>query len=149
MTGQNSINIETNEQRIVVNNDPARVLVFNPSDLVFAERFYALKEELTLWNINIKKQYERLDAEKGKDESGVPLNVGERLSITRQACEDLRAKIDGLFGAGTSQLVFGDALVPDTFVQFFKQITPFIQSARAEKMEPYTKKRNRHPGQTQ
>lgn len=40
-----SIRIDTGGVRLMVNGDPQRVIAFNPHDVVFAERFYALLGE--------------------------------------------------------------------------------------------------------
>jgi hypothetical protein len=133
-----SIRIDTGEKRIMVNDDPKRVIVFTPTDVIFAEKFYALIGEVEEKLADYKKRAEELDNDKETDSHDVPVNLLDRLSLLREACEYIRAQIDELFGAGTSQAAFGDAMTMGMFEQFFSGITPFIKQARSKKIERYT-----------
>jgi hypothetical protein len=138
-----SIRIETGVKRIAINDDPTRVIEFNPSDVLFAERFYALMQEFEAKQVEYERRSQELDARKDeKDDHGLPANLGDGLAFLREVCEFMRAKIDGLFGAGTSQKAFGDALELEVFEQFFSGITPFIQRARDEKVRRYLNQQN-------
>jgi hypothetical protein len=53
----------------------------------------------------------------------------------------MRGQIDVLFGEGTSQKAFGNALELGMFEQFFSGITPFVQTVRKEKIAKYTNAR--------
>lgn len=132
-----SIHIDTGEKRIAVNGDPERVIVFNPTDVIFAERFYALIGEFESKLTEYQDRSKSLDVEDVKDKNGIPLNSDERLALLHEVCEYIRERIDYLFGKGTSQKAFGDALALDMFTQFFKGITPFIQNSRTSKVEKY------------
>jgi hypothetical protein len=131
-----SIRVETGIKRIQINDGP-EFIEFNPSDVVFAERFYQLIKDFEIK----QKEYEvrSLEIEKitGKDENGIPNNLPEGLALIREVCEFLKEKIDVLFGKGTSKKVFGDALNLNMFEQFFSGITPFIQVTREEKIAQY------------
>lgn len=132
-----SIKIDTGVKRISINDDPGRVIVFNPSDVAFAERFYRLIGEFQDKQAEYQRRAEELEQNAVVNENGIPSNLAESLALLREACEFLRAKIDDLFGAGTSEKVFGDALSLDAFEQFFEGITPFVQTARSDKMTRY------------
>ena len=41
-----SIRIDTGLKRIAINEDPNRIIEFNPKDLLFAEKFYAMVKEI-------------------------------------------------------------------------------------------------------
>jgi hypothetical protein len=145
MNQSDSLVIDTGEKRIAINNDPERVIVFNPYDVIFAEKFYRLIDELQKQLTEYKTKSDVLSKNKATDENQIPANMQERLVLMRESCIYLREQIDMLFGAGTSQKVFGDALVlridadkPGPFEQFFTGIMPFIQVARAEKVTKYT-----------
>lgn len=134
----NSLQISTGEKRIAINGDPERVIVFNPSDVLFAERFYRLigefQERLTQYQVVSRE----LDKNKAVDENDLPVNMQERIDLVKEACMYIYEKIDVLFGEGTSLKVFEDALSLDAVTQFFDGITSFIQPARAEKIAKYT-----------
>jgi len=133
-----TLTISTGEKHIAINGDPERVIVFNPSDVAFAERFYDLIREFEAKLKEYQPRSEAIEIHQDVDENGVPLNLPDKLALMREVCEYMRSKIDGLFGAGTSQKVFGDALVLSGFEQFFRGITPYIQTARSEKIAQYT-----------
>jgi hypothetical protein len=137
-----SLKISTGEKRIAINDDPARVIVFNPDDVLFAEKFYNLYAELNTAQKDYQERAKQIDANKALDAAGVPVNVAERLAYLKDINHLLRGKIDDLFGAGTSQKAFGDALSfdMDVYKQFFSGITPFVKSARSAKVEQYSSK---------
>ncbi len=132
-----SIQIDTGVKRIMVNDDPARVISFNPSDVVFAERFYQVVNEFGSQEYEFKRRYAAIEADDSKDENGLPANSAAKLALIRETCEYFRKKIDQVFGEGTSQAAFGDAMTLDMFQQFFEGIAPFIQATRAAKIAKY------------
>ena len=133
-----SIRIDNGEKRICVNDDPSRVIVFNPSDIVFAEKFYNLIGNFETRLTEYQGRSADIDADKSTDGNGLPANLGQRMALLREACQYIRDQIDVLFGEGTSQKVFEDVVAIELFPQFFEQITPFIQSARNDKIKKYT-----------
>lgn len=132
----NSLRIDAGLVRIVINDDPERVIEFNPGDVLFAERFYNLLAEFEAKESDFSSRAEALDQTEVD-------NMGERLAFMREVCEFMRAKIDGLFGAGTSQKAFGDSLSLEMFEQFFAGITPFIKAARQERTAQYRPRKGR------
>jgi hypothetical protein len=138
-----SIRIETGVKRIAINDDPTRVIEFNPSDVLFAERFYALMQEFEAKQGEYARRADELDVHSlERDEHDLPLNLGEGLAFLREVCEFMRGRIDALFGPGTSQKAFGDTLALEVFEQFFVGITPFFQRARDEKTARYLSAKN-------
>ena len=89
-----------------------------------------------------------MESNKEKDKNNLPVNFGERLALLREVCEYIRARIDHLFGIGTSQAAFGDVYDTDLIVQFLDGLKPFFHYTRAAKIEKYTTeasaKRNKH-----
>ena len=132
------LQIKSGEIVLSINDDPERVIRFNPHDVNFVERFYNLIAEFETRVTEFENRSKAIDENKEADANGLPLNVPERIQLMREACDYIRGKIDHLFGAGTSQTAFGDVLSLDGFVQFFEGITPHIQQARISKTEKYT-----------
>lgn len=135
-----SLQISTGEKRIPIVRDgvPAGELVFNPTDVIFAEKFYNLIGEFQQRLTQYQADSKALEAETATDADNLPVNAGERIALLRDACTYAREKIDYLFGAETSQMVFGDALSMETIQQFFAGIRPHFQAARAGKIAQYT-----------
>lgn len=132
--------IDTGEKRIAINGDPDRVIVFNPSDVVFAEKFYALQLRLSEKNTELETRAKSIDANKEVDANGIPVNFTERAEFFHELHKYMCTEIDSVFGEGTSQKVFGDFVPPssDVYEQFFNGIKPFINKARTEKIAQYT-----------
>lgn len=137
-----SLQINTGEKRIAINGDESRLLVFNPSDVLFVERFYKLISEFENRLTEYQKQSIALEADTRTNGNDIPVNMGARLELVKEACEYSRESIDKVFGAGTSQMVFGDTLSLDAVQQFFEGITPFIAVARSEKVRQYMAQTN-------
>lgn len=132
-----SIKIVTGEKRIAINDDENRVIVFNPTDIIFAEKFYKLLGDFQTKLKEYQEKSAGIEAAKETDENGIPVNLSDRIALLREVCEYMGRQIDYLFGPGTAEKVTGGALDIDIFEQFFTGITPFVQQARAEKIKKY------------
>ena len=120
-------------KRIAINDDPNNVIEFNPTDVLFVERFYAIYREFEAKQAEYDKQSKELDAA-GDD---ITANMEQSITFLKEVCGFMREKIDYLFGEGTSQKVFGDSLSLEMIAQFFEGITPFVWQARQEKVNKY------------
>lgn len=140
-----SIRIDSGVKRIAINDDESRVIEFNPSDITFAERFFALYRDLLARARDYDARAQMIDADDAVDDEGLPLNAQERLAFQREVIEYMHGAIDQLFGAGTSETVFGGTLNIDAVLQFLDGITPFVQRARAEKVEKYRPAKGKRP----
>ena len=134
-----SLTIDTGEVRLAINDDPNRVISFNPNDVVFAEKFYAFEQEFLEKEDEFRAKAEAIDAETDTDRFGVPLNARDNLDFQKELFAWVREKIDSIFGEGTCQTVFGDTNNLFAFAQFLTAIAPYIQEARTEKVEKYVK----------
>ena len=132
------IRVDAGVKKILINDGP-EFIEFNPGDIGFAERFYGLVKDFDSRRVKYLERSTEIEANKELDDSGLPANVPEGLQLVREVCERMREQIDVVFGGGTSQKVFGDALSPDMFEQFFAGITPFIETARNKKIAKYIK----------
>lgn len=135
-----SLSIDTGVIRLAINGDESRVIAFNPNDALFAEKFYKMLGTLQARFTEYQKQAEAVEAKQEVDANGIPLNTGERIELMKEVCVFAREQIDELFGAGTSQTAFEDALSIEAIIQFFEGVKPFVQSARADKVAKYTNK---------
>jgi hypothetical protein len=132
-----SIQILTGEICLSVNGDESRVIRFSPADLLFAEKFYRMLGEAEKKSTEYQKRAEELGASAETDANGLPVNIEKRLAFLRETCADMRQMIDDVFGAGTSQAAFGDAMDLDMFGQFLDGVSPYFRKARAAKVAQY------------
>ena len=135
-----SLKIDTGEIRLAINDDPNRVIVLRPNDAVFAEKFYKMLGNFQSKFNEYRGRAATVESQTAVDANNIPLNTGERIALLKEVCEYTRGQIDELLGAGTSQIVFGDALDIDAIIQFFEGVRPFMQSARADKIARYSNK---------
>lgn len=133
-----SIQINTSTVRLLVNDDPNRVIEFNPEDIAFIDAFYGLIQEFDSKMNEFKQRELVIRKNKAVDKFDIPVSTKDEIKLTKDLCAYLRKQIDALFGNGTSDTAFGKANTPDMFVQFFDGITPFIQTAREKKVSKYT-----------
>jgi hypothetical protein len=133
-----SLQINSGEKRIAINQDPDRVIVFNPKDVIFVEKFYLLIADFEEKSKEYQARFEELSKSETKDAHGFPVNTDARFELLKEVCVYIRGEIDNIFGKDASQKAFGDAYDIDQFKQFFDGMTPFIQAARAEKLQKYT-----------
>lgn len=132
-----NINIDTGEIRLTINDDPKRVVVFNPSDALFAERFYNLLQTFGEEREILEAKYDEIEQNQEVDKNGLPANIKQKFDLVKETCQMIKEKIDYVFGENTSQIAFGDSVNLDVFAQFFEGITPFIEKTREEKVKKY------------
>lgn len=124
--------------RLAINDDPERVITFVPDDILFAERFYKLLDALKEKEVEYKERVKKLGENDAVDEYGIPEAAPAGIALLHEVCDFMRDEIDGVFGEGTSEKVFGEYRSLDMIEQFFKGITPYIQKARQKKTQKYT-----------
>ena len=132
-----SITIDTGVKELLVNDDPTRVIRFNPKDINFAERFFRLVDELDAKWVDYQNKYSELLSDDVESKPSIPANVEKQIELVKTFCEELRSQIDLVFGEGTSQTAFQDSLNPEMFVQFIEGITPYIQGERLNVVKKY------------
>ena len=118
-----ALNITTGVSIPVTRDDKeVGVLHFNPNDVAFSEKVYDLIGELDAADREYHQKATALEADTTLDGYGLPKNQRERLALLRNICETMHTKIDEVFGAGTSEMVFGGALDLDAIWQFFEYL---------------------------
>ena len=135
----------SNVVRIAINDDPARVIEFNPDDVGFVERFYALIDNVEAKENEIKEKLEEIRKDQTESPYGMPNSIRREVQLTAEMCRYMREQIDTVFGAGSSQTIFGDVHVPTMFGEFFTLIGPCISSARSGAVKKYTAKKKATP----
>ena len=135
------IKINAGEIALLVNDDPDRVIRFNPEDILFAERFYGLIKDFEEVQETYEKKLKSILPEGDVPEGEIPENTEELFQTVHEVCDFLLLKIDEVFGAGTSEAAFQGVKSLSQIEQFFEGITPFVQTKRQEKVNKYVRKR--------
>jgi len=135
-----SIRIDTGIIRLAINDDETRVISFSPQDVCFAERFYSLLSAFEAKETEYRQKSAEIANNVSVGAFGIPNSTGPALALLHETNDFLRSKIDYVFGEGTSEKAFGSAITLDMFEQFFNGITPYVQKARSNQVQKYTKK---------
>lgn len=117
-----------------IDNDPERIIRFYPTDVTFAENFFALAAEF-------EKKRDEVAKKEAEITSGSGTTFEKSLActmLTKEAFEVLRSGIDRTFGPGTAQTVFGDRDNLTMAANFFRGVTPYIRKAREAEVKRYT-----------
>lgn len=132
-----SIRIDTGEIRLAINDDPTRIIKFNPTDALFADRFYKLRTEFVEVMTKHMNHIEELTEIAVVDEHGQPSNAKEQVDAVIEAVKYARERIDEIFGEGTSQTAFEDTYSLEVIIQFFAGVAPYIKDARTSQVNKY------------
>ena len=132
------IRVNTGVKRIEV-NDNGDFITLSLHDNAFLENFFSLYE-------NLKKmaeesaQKETAIRERYKDSADADGQLRETFSLYSEAGRSLTEEVDKLFGEGTCKKVFGD-ITPsfELFIEFFEQLTPYLQEFAKEKSRRISK----------
>lgn len=132
----------SNTVRLTVNDDPARVVEFNPSDVGFVSRFYDLMDNVEAKEGEYNAKLEEIQKDTSINSFGAPNALKKEIALTAEICDYMREQVDAVFGEGTSQTAFGDMNVPAMFGEFFDGIAPHITAARSKATKKYTGKKD-------
>lgn len=122
-----SIQIDSGTVRLCINGDESRVIEFDPTDMLFAERFYHILGDAETRMSEFQEQVRELGDADPEKLIGMSIAVGKYM----------REKIDEAFGPETSQTVFGKAINPVAFLNFLTAVGAYFETARRARIEPY------------
>lgn len=122
-TGQISLRIldDSGEER--------GIFRFNPQDVEVAKRVLDLQGELEIKNKEFEEQVAKCET------------TEEKVNLLAEMVKYFKGLVDECFGAGTSEIVFGDANTLTMFYDFFEGITPYYEKASQQRMAKYGKKK--------
>jgi hypothetical protein len=147
MNTPDSLTIKLNTIKLLINKGPDYI-EFDADDIMFIEGFYSLIEQFQLKQIQYQQKMDGLDFD-ATTPGGLPLSAGETIAAMKDVCLFAHAKIDEIFGKGTSQKLFGSSLAFGPIEQFFVGITPYIKAKRSQRLQaflpPKHKPRRRKP----
>lgn len=126
-----------NTVHLTINDDPDRVVAFNPQDVGFVDRFFALMDNVEEKESEYKAKLEDIQKDDSLNSYGIPRAIRKEVELTAEICRYMREQVDMVFGAGTSQTVFGNLNTVDMFAEFFDGIAPHISAARSKAVKKY------------
>ena len=129
-----SLSIRGKAVELMIDDDPARVIRFFPTDVEFADGYFSLCTEFDKARADIAAKEAELE---GSGLGEIEL-AARRVDLTKEAFDILRRGIDNTFGPGTAHTVFGDRNNLTMAARFFRGVTPYIRRAREAELARYT-----------
>lgn len=132
------IRVNTGVKRIEVNDD-GDFITLSLHDNAFLEKFFSLYENLQkMADESTRKEADIRERYKDSTEQNGLLQ--ETFALYSTAGATLTEEVDKLFGEGTCRKVFGD-ITPsfELFIEFFEQLTPYLQEFAREKAQRMSK----------
>ncbi len=128
----------TRQKQIAINDDPNRIIKFDPSDVLFVERFYNLYREFSKKEAEFKEKAKEIDERKNElDENGAPIMMVDAINFAKEVCLFMHDQIDKVFGEGTSEKTFEGSLSFDTIGQFLEGIAVYVSKERNKRTAKY------------
>lgn len=103
------------------------IFKFNPQDIQSAKRVVELQRELEEKQIEFDNRSKQCTTDI------------EKLELLDETVLYFRNLVDECFGAGSSDIVFGNCNTLSMFYDFFNGITPYYEKASKQRMDKYRK----------
>ena len=118
---------------LALNGDENKIIEFDPGDVNFRKKFFALKDEL------IKKQQE-LDSKIKKIDMNSDKAVEKVLKLEEDFFDYLAGVIDDLFKEGTAMMVTDNRKNTFVLANFIIALVPYFERFNKANKEKYTNK---------
>lgn len=125
----------SNKVRVTIDDDPERVITFNPNDAGLRARILKLSKSIYRKQKEVEKKFKELKKMEGVDEDGLPLNTEPMMKLVLDFSEYMKQEIDVAMGAGTSQKVFEGGFDFDTAVTFLEFVLNQCNLVSKQKVE--------------
>lgn len=125
-----SLQVRTGQVSLRILDDAGEergIFRFNPEDIESAKKVISLQSTLEEKNQEFIKRNEACKT------------AEERIELLSETVTYFRGMIDECFGAGTSDLVFGNAHTLSMFTDFIEGIIPYYSQASAKRTSKYQK----------
>ena len=136
MQNTHSLKIDDGKIRIAINDDPDRVIAFNPNDINFIKRLYQMIGDFEELEQKSKSKIAKIEKKLGSTKNDV-LAAKDAIDMWDEIFDALDAALVELFGEGADKKITGGTRNQSVYEQFIDGITPFIQQARSEILEKY------------
>lgn len=129
-----SLRLNTKRIEIMIDDDPKRVVKFNPDDVHLRARIYNLAKEAKRKQDDMQAQLTELETMEGEDSLGLPLKIETAMKLTVDIADFFMTEIDVAFGDGTSGVVFADGFDFESMVVFLEYVLSKFEKASGEKI---------------
>lgn len=128
------LQLKTNRVQIVIDDDPERVITFNPNDVQLRDRIYKLGKTIKSRQSEIEKRIQEFESLEGEDELGVPLKDIAAHNMMVELAEFIIKEIDATFGIGTSEKLYFDGFDFESTSNFMGLVSSKLQAVSQNKI---------------
>jgi len=122
--------------KVAIDGDETRIISFNPHDRLLRNRALQFIHDSFQDSKTTEKDIKELTSVEGKDEIGFPINASEILEYERGVSNSLREKVDGVFGAGSADKLFGmGGFDENVLVRFMNYVIEKVNAVSTVKIE--------------
>jgi len=131
---------------VIVDGDTKGSVSFNPEDAAFIKNLHAfykiVLEKADEWEKDAPEIEKAILAIKA-DENGIPHTLDPVMKPLVDINIFMKVQIDNIFGAGTSENIFGEAIYrdPSTYIQLIEGVQNYVQPVRVQKVKRYKARR--------
>lgn len=146
----NNLNFDDGLKEFTLNNDPNRVIRFNPSDINLLNRFNQAQKTINEEQTKIKQDITLKENGEPETEQEDYKNALEVINKTNQLIKD---QIDFIFDSKVSDAVFGNQSPLSTvngkpfFERFFIAVKPLMESEITKEQKASKKRISKYTGQ--
>ena len=130
-----SLRLKTKRVEVMIDDDPERIITFNPEDVHLRARIYNLAKEAKRKQDDMQAQLTELETIEGEDSLGLPLKVETAMKLTVDIADFFMTEIDVAFGDGTSGIVFADGFDFESMVVFLEYVLSKFEAVGAKKID--------------
>ena len=130
-----SLRLKTKRVEVMIDDDPERVITFNPEDVHLRGRIYDLGKVVKRKEIEMKQRIAEIEKFDGEDELGLPLKDVAAKDLMIELADFFLTEIDTAFGEGTSKKVFADGFDFESMVLFLEFTTSKFEAVGAKKID--------------
>lgn len=135
------IKISTGKIKIplLIDDERTVVLEIDPDDLLFYERFYHYYQEVQEKSVYFTERMKSIQAGLPDEDDISNEDFEQQRKLIEETCDFMKEKINGLFGEGTYESIFGTKKNIFAVSEFMTAILPAITTKRKEKIDKFMK----------
>lgn len=130
-----SLKLKTKRVEVMIDDDPERIITFNPEDVHLRGRIYDLGKVVKRKEIEMKQRIAEIEQFEGEDELGLPLKDVAAKDLMIELADFFTTEIDTAFGEGTSKKLFVDGFDFDAMGTFLEFATSKFEAVGAKKID--------------
>lgn len=129
-----SLRLNTKQIEIMIDDDPDRIVRFNPEDVHLRGRIYDLGKVVKRKEIEMKQRIAEIEQFEGEDELGLPLRDVAAKDFMIELADFFTSEIDTAFGEGTSEKVFAGGFDFESMALFLEFATSKFEAVGSKKV---------------